>query len=766
MSIGRPAILNAPSHRFRILILFLLLVFTGHSLPKGEEQADSTGASVDTVKTILKDYLWPTDASKRITSTFAEYRTTHFHGGIDISTNGQTGYKVFAVQDGYVYRVHILMDGYGKMLFIKHTDGYISTFAHLQSFNDEIEKAVKAKQLENGSYTLDYLFEPGQIKVKRGDVIAFTGHTGVGPPHLHFELRDENMNLVNPLLCSSYSMVDNIPPTIKRMMIEPLGANSLVENSALPRFFSRFPGKNHDYHVPQPIKVEGEIGFGIDAIDRSDNSATSSGIHRTEFYIDDSLIYAMQMDRVPNDEAKEIDLQYDMSSVVEGKGRFQKLYVDEGNNLPFYGALPVGAGVVSTNMYADGVHDYRIACYDYANNRTQLSGKLAIAHRPDLHISEVTEDQVKLTGTLLTNLSKCYVYGRKVYETQWAQHTLTPDRFEVQGDTVLLPANSRAYDVLKIVAETKSGAKTLPMYYFKKKHREGSTAAYLKVDPFNDYTRVTLTCAGMFTAPPEVFLKEGVKSTPINLESEDVDKYIGSFSPSSDFEGTRQIEADVEVNGEKKLLTQAVDIFVVPTDKAGSFSYNLGEMLMSYDSGAVYKPLYMRISRTYENGQPVYELQPQDVLLNKGIRVSLPAPANAAAKKYGIYTRTSRGLSFQTDSLDGDRAYYTATFSRTLGEASVMHDDQPPSIGRLRVSSVKGRPLISFIYHDNLSGVDPREIKMTIDGNPVIAQLEGMHTRAWWLADTLLARGKHHAVITLKDRAKNEISLERLFSTK
>ncbi|MBU2636801.1 MAG: hypothetical protein KJ963_06930, partial [Bacteroidetes bacterium] len=32
------------------------------------------------LETDLKDYIWPTDASTRITSTFAEYRSTHFHG--------------------------------------------------------------------------------------------------------------------------------------------------------------------------------------------------------------------------------------------------------------------------------------------------------------------------------------------------------------------------------------------------------------------------------------------------------------------------------------------------------------------------------------------------------------------------------------------------------------------------------------------------------------------------------------------------------------
>ena len=36
-------------------------------------------------------YIWPTDASPYLTSTFAETRSTHFHSGIDIKTWGREG---------------------------------------------------------------------------------------------------------------------------------------------------------------------------------------------------------------------------------------------------------------------------------------------------------------------------------------------------------------------------------------------------------------------------------------------------------------------------------------------------------------------------------------------------------------------------------------------------------------------------------------------------------------------------------------------------
>src|SRR3989338_4455006 len=111
----------------------------------------------DSVRMNFRGYVWPTDASRKITSSFAEFRTLHFHGGIDISTNGTVGHRVFAVQDGYLLRVRITPSGYGKMLYLRHPDGYVSTYAHLKSFNPEIERLASAEQYRTGRYEIDQI---------------------------------------------------------------------------------------------------------------------------------------------------------------------------------------------------------------------------------------------------------------------------------------------------------------------------------------------------------------------------------------------------------------------------------------------------------------------------------------------------------------------------------------------------------------------------------------------------------------------------------
>jgi len=146
-----------------------------------------------------QNYHWPTNASKAITSTFSEFRPGHFHSGIDIKTWNREGYKIFAVDDGYVSRVRVSPYGYGKVIYQKLSDGNTAVYAHLRSFNEDIEKAIQKNQNSSGEYRVDIHFNSSQHPVKRGETIALSGKTGTKYPHLHFEIRDSRNNPMNPL---------------------------------------------------------------------------------------------------------------------------------------------------------------------------------------------------------------------------------------------------------------------------------------------------------------------------------------------------------------------------------------------------------------------------------------------------------------------------------------------------------------------------------------------------------------------------------------
>ncbi len=95
------------------------------------------------------------------------YNYRKFHAGIDFSL--PIGNDVYATADGVVSYIGYQRGGYGYIVKIDHGYGYETYYAHLKLNSAKVKK--------------------GQ-KVKRGDVIALSGHTGKSTaPHLHYEVR-------------------------------------------------------------------------------------------------------------------------------------------------------------------------------------------------------------------------------------------------------------------------------------------------------------------------------------------------------------------------------------------------------------------------------------------------------------------------------------------------------------------------------------------------------------------------------------------------
>ena len=135
-----------------------------------------------------------------LSGTFAELRSNHFHSGLDIKTQQQSGLKVMAAASGFVSRIKVSHFGYGKALYITHPNGYTTVYAHLQNFNPEIDAYIKHRQYKNESYEIELFPKAGELLVNNGDIVAYSGNTGgSGGPHLHFEIRNKQEHPMNPM---------------------------------------------------------------------------------------------------------------------------------------------------------------------------------------------------------------------------------------------------------------------------------------------------------------------------------------------------------------------------------------------------------------------------------------------------------------------------------------------------------------------------------------------------------------------------------------
>lgn len=135
------------------------------------------------------DYLWPLPDSRTLTGGHADSRTDHFHGGIDL--RARTPLPVIAPTDGWVERIGISPSGYGLTLYFRLSDGNTAVFGHLSRFEPKLQQTVRDSQLVRGTYRVDFSFTDSIVapRYKAGEILCYTGATGRGPAHLHFEIR-------------------------------------------------------------------------------------------------------------------------------------------------------------------------------------------------------------------------------------------------------------------------------------------------------------------------------------------------------------------------------------------------------------------------------------------------------------------------------------------------------------------------------------------------------------------------------------------------
>lgn len=708
----------------------------------------------DPLSTDFNDYLWPTVAGRIVTSTFGEYRRSHFHGGIDISSGDMTGYKVFSTRDGYVSRVSISATGYGKMLQVRHADGYTSVYAHLEKFSPAVEARARFEQLRRGTYTMELACGPGELSVRRGEVIAFSGETGTGSPHLHFEVRDNHMNPLNPFFAPDLRVDDHIPPTIRRISISPVPPDAMVNGRAEPKIFSvRGAGKNA-YRVTEPIVITGEAGFGVDARDRIPGSRFLNGVYANTLTIDGKPFYAVHLDRTPWREAHEIGIYYDLALLDEGRGHFEKLYMETPNDLPFYSPPGVPSGIVSGTTLSFGKHEFSITCADYNGNTAEVTGALIITRLPGFTATR-TDGGLQIRLFEPADVKRVFI-GTRSFNSGWSERVWTPRENE---GTTRIPLPSSNVDILRVVAENKEGVLSPPLIDCLPGVTGFLAPLALSCEQIDGIVYVKISSNGIITSPPKISVYEGDNRFSALPVAVDAGKYHAWFRPGTGYTGIRRVVAEARVNGHPAQANAELDFYPILPGVSGAISLDAGMLTIAYDSASVRTPLFLTLAKGWEPDGMVYHLGPDRVVLRDGLTVTLKDTSKYPRR--GLFART-RGSWEYIGGVNGDRL--SGRLPRWLGDLTILEDNVPPTLSSVSVTGTGARmPKIRFRFGDDLSGVEYDELKVYIDDHIVIPEVDGEHHRAVYQAPEPLTRGSHQLTIQLKDRLGNSTRAERQF---
>ncbi|SHK94257.1 Peptidase family M23 [Reichenbachiella agariperforans] len=286
------------------------------------------------------DFIFPVRPKQEnyLAGTMGELRSTHFHSGIDIKTSGITGLPIYAAADGYVERVRVSTSGYGNALYIAHPhNNSVTVYAHLERFSPEIAAYVRDKQYALESFDVNLFPDKGQFAFKQGDEVAKSGNSGSSSgPHLHFEIRDKAHKILDPLDFGFDEIVDNIAPTVSKVAFVTMDDHARV-NGLFGRFeFNVQLDKAGNPVINEPLSLFGNIGVEVYVYDQLDGARNKNGVRHQTLTLDNELIFQQDIATMEFHLQRNILVHTNYKRSSQGGRRFNKYYVDAGNELTFY----------------------------------------------------------------------------------------------------------------------------------------------------------------------------------------------------------------------------------------------------------------------------------------------------------------------------------------------------------------------------------------------------------------------------------------------
>ena len=743
------------------------------------------------------NYLWPVERSRKLSSLFADHRNFHFHAGIDIRTDGKIGYKVFACEDGYVYRLFTSYWGYGKAVYLKLDDGKYAVYGHLSDFAKRISQLVEKEQMEKQKYFTDFLLEKDKLRVKKGELIGYSGQTGSGGPHLHFEIRDKENHPINPLTLG-FSIRDKFPPMMRYLAIRPLEIGSKVNGqravhlggSHAPLIFPcRYDSRKQVYTLDKIPMIEGRMGLELSVFDKMDKSRFEFGVLGIQLFLDGDLIFASHYDTISYDNTQKIELDRDFELRRKKRKEFYKLYLDEGNDLPLYNPRE---GIIDTRSSRPDTHQVKIIAYDANENSSTLVFHLVFNQSPLIFSCRIEEgkDNIKIKTEFYDadDFVKKIIFEKsfldKIFWKKFSEakldkaegrHTLTWSE-DLNKPTLV---RVKVKDTFGALSDYKylllNADKTSTLESLEEKSKTELDFEYRFRDNFFVFT---LNFSQILKEEPQMTLKSGDFDLDPFWVVETNEKSYWVVFPFYLKEPKQMI---LLVNGENIYddsvgFGYVIPISIVTNSYGGEAKSEDGKAGVKVDPEIVYQDIDLSIKRADMNTSSrhkvvgeIYSVEPSTVPLNGFAEISLKyTEGDCDPQKLGLYELTEGGW-WRPIGQDLDTINKTVSGKvRYFSTYALLEDTKPPRIKKVYPYNGKKfkqrKPKIKAMVRDDLSGIgSDLDIFVTIDGEWMIPEYDPETSVLITKPIFPLSYGKHELLISVKDRAGNRSEVRRNF---
>jgi len=718
-----------------------------------------------------QDYLWPTNASQYLTSSFGEFRPRHFHAAIDIKTWNQTGYKIFAIEDGHIFRLRVSAHGYGKAIYLKLKDGNIVVYGHLEKFTPALENFADSLRLIAQNNTLDTYLTSNKFPVKKGDHLGHTGETGIGVPHLHFEIRDAKNRPINPLQFYSDIIKDDIPPLPRSLAIIPLNATTLV-NFQPDTLIMNLPRKS-DVNISEPIYMNGKAVIALKAYDQANGVNNLFSFYSGSLFVNDSLVYKVQYDRFSYANSRLVELDKNYSLWRKGTGVFHQFFRHRNNSLSFYGSFKPEDGILSKKILKEGLNRIHIELSDYFGNSSDINFSLIYHPKSNLSIFDISE----LTNSFLIgikakrafkNLEVEYLNQKQELDEKIENFKLTQLRkvADTYFYTVNIPSpNSSRSATLKLTAFTENKAPFLPLYLPFKANSLNNTSndKSLKIKFQGEWLAVKAASDSSPIASNKMQAQYSYQLDPNTTYS------LYQISQLSDFHSR---DKEKTHNSISQMINSMK--LIIPS-KSASISSPDNLVQINFMRESVYDTAYCNIKIDYNREKfptqpaeypylsPIYNAKPLDLAINHSATLVVKL-VDTIRQQSGVgvyYLDREKGWKFLPANLDIAKDQYQSKITSLEGFV-LIRDTIPPQIipiSRLESSliSVNGEPL-KFQVKDEMSGIyNQAQIDAYIDDKWSLFEFDPEEDLVI-VPNRFLPRGIHTIKLVAKDNMGNNIT--------
>lgn len=329
-----------------------------------------------------QDFQAPLDIPLVLSGTFGELRTSHFHSGIDIKTQGREGLTVRSIEEGHVVRIKVSTRGYGKTVYILHPTGHMSVYAHLSEFSEEINNYVLAMQYAKESFEVELFPDANRIPVSKGQIIGKSGNTGGSfGPHLHFEIRNASGEVPENPLAYNFKVKDTRAPELRRIYLYSL------DSTGVPIETIGSLDVNGKPKLSLRAKLSGRyFGMAVEAYDRQDAANNLNGNYSVSVDLNGQPFHGYKMDKIPFSKTRYMNAFIDYGESVCCSKKPQRMFMLPNNPLDLGFTNSGILQVDSTTTF-----NFKISAKDIAGNETKLDLKLNLI--PNAYVQDSVEGQ-------------------------------------------------------------------------------------------------------------------------------------------------------------------------------------------------------------------------------------------------------------------------------------------------------------------------------------------------------------------------------------